>query len=110
MKEYEAMIKLLIPTYLTIESRYQKGIDYVIQGRQIIPIDEFTGRLLKEHRFSLFIHQLLELKENLKVGGHEHLMTLPLPTFFDCYGKKAGMTGTIDFPVARDELSRMLRH
>ncbi|HAH19699.1 MAG TPA: hypothetical protein DCL49_02200, partial [Candidatus Omnitrophica bacterium] len=107
LKGHESDTELLIQTYLAVGMRYQKGIDYLIHGGQVIPIDEFTGRLKEMHRFGLYVHQLIELKEGMKVSGDEHFLMLPAPVFFDYYNEKGGMTGTIDFPVARRELSRI---
>ena len=100
LEGYEAETRLLIQTYLAIGLRYQKGIHYLVYGGQVVPIDEFTGRLKEMHRFGLYVHQLIELREGMRVSGNEHLLMLPTPVFFDHYKEKGGMTGTIDFPVA----------
>ena len=107
LKGYEAETELLIQTYLAVGMCYQKGIHYLIHGGQVVPIDEFTGRLKEMHRFGLYVHQLIELREGVKVSEDEHFLMLPAPVFFDYYKEKGGMTGTIDFPVARRELSRI---
>ena len=79
----------------------------MVYGGQVVPIDEFTGRLKEMHRFGLYVHQLIELREGMRVSENEHLLMLPTPVFFDHYKEEGGMTGTIDFPVARRELSRI---
>ena len=106
-EESKKVAILFVQWCLSAWLRYQKGIHYVVRVRQVIPIDGFTGRLKIGHRFALYDQQFIELKEGIKAVDDEHVKTLPLPVFFNYYREKAGMTGTIDFPVPREELSRI---
>lgn len=69
--------------------------DYVVQGDEIIIVDEFTGRLMPGRRYSDGLHQAIEAKENVKVNRESKtLATITFQNFFNKYGKKSGMTGT----------------
>ncbi|MDR1150700.1 MAG: preprotein translocase subunit SecA [Clostridiales bacterium] len=69
--------------------------DYVINGNEIIIVDEFTGRLMPGRRYSDGLHQAIEAKENVKVKRESKtLATITFQNFFNKYKKKSGMTGT----------------
>ena len=42
--------------------------DYIILAGQVVIVDEFTGRIMKDRRWSLGIHEAIEIKENAIVG------------------------------------------
>ncbi|MBX9702711.1 MAG: hypothetical protein K2X39_01030, partial [Silvanigrellaceae bacterium] len=46
---------------------FRKDDHYIVQGGQIIIVDEFTGRLMPGRRFSDGLHQSLEAKENVEI-------------------------------------------
>lgn len=74
----------------------QKDKDYIVsQNRQIIIIDQMSGRALEGRSFSNGLQQFLQIKENLNV--EEESQTLASITFanlFRSYEKLSGMTGT----------------
>ncbi|MCK5082342.1 MAG: hypothetical protein KAR31_05500, partial [Candidatus Omnitrophica bacterium] len=96
-----------IEAYLSVKLFYKKDVNYTVDNKEIKVIDSLTGRIKKNHRYSLKIHQLLELKEGLRPQVSEDIMSLPVNVLFRLYGKLAGMTGTIDFLSARKELERI---
>jgi preprotein translocase subunit SecA len=74
---------------------YQRDRHYVIQGGQVVIVDDFTGRLQPGRRWGDGLHQAVEAKEGLVI--HPETLTLATVTYqkyFTLYGKLAGMTGT----------------
>ena len=80
----------------------KKDRDYVVtDDGGIAIVDEFTGRLMADRRWSNGIHQALEAKEGVEVK-HETktLATITYQNFFRLYGKKCGLTGTASTQAA----------
>ena len=58
-------------------------------------VDEFTGRIMDDRRWSQGIHEAIENKENVSVGsGTSTKSSITYQNFFTLYPKLAGMTGT----------------
>ena len=69
--------------------------DYIVNDKEIIIIDEFTGRLMIGRRYSDGLHQAIEAKEGLRVRDeNKTLATITFQNFFRMYPKLSGMTGT----------------
>ena len=69
--------------------------DYIVLNNKILIIDEFTGRIMEDRRWSLGIHEAVETKENVELGGGTKTKTsITYQNFFTLYPKLAGMTGT----------------
>ena len=63
--------------------------------REIIIVDEFTGRFMFGRRYSNGLHQAIEAKEGVLVRSESKtLATITLQNYFRMYNKLAGMTGT----------------
>ncbi len=80
---------------------YLKDRDYVVRRiemdarREVIIVDEFTGRLMFGRRYSEGLHQAIEAKENVKIQRESITMaTITFQNYFRMYEKLAGMTGT----------------
>ncbi|TGK81096.1 preprotein translocase subunit SecA [Leptospira montravelensis] len=74
-----------------------KDKDYVVQGGEVIIVDEFTGRLMKGRRYSDGLHQSLEAKEGVPIARESQtLASITFQNYFRIYKKLAGMTGTAD--------------
>lgn len=74
---------------------FDKDVDYVVRGQEVVLVDENTGRLMFGRRLSDGLHQALEAKE--KVPVQRESQTIAVITFqnlFRLYEKLAGMTGT----------------
>ena len=70
---------------------------YVIQDKEVIIVDEFTGRLMPGRRWSDGIHQAIEAKENIKIKKENiTLASITFQNYFRQYEKICGMTGTAD--------------
>jgi len=72
-----------------------RNVHYIIQNQQIIIVDEFTGRIMADRRWSDGLHQAIEAKENLPIRENtETVASITYQNFFLLYPKLSGMTGT----------------
>jgi preprotein translocase subunit SecA len=70
---------------------------YVVQGGEVVIVDEFTGRMMTGRRWSDGLHQAVEAKEHVKIQNeNQTLASITFQNFFRMYSKLAGMTGTAD--------------
>ncbi len=80
---------------LRAHSLFLKDTDYVVQGKDVVIVDEFTGRLMEGRMWSDGLHQAIQAKERLKIKEESQtLATITLQNFFRLYSKLSGMTGT----------------
>ncbi|MEM7175038.1 MAG: preprotein translocase subunit SecA [Chlamydiota bacterium] len=90
-KERAHNLRQLLRAHLLME----RDIDYIIQDKKIVIIDENTGRPQPGRRFSDGLHQSIEAKENVPIQKEtQTYATITLQNFFRMYDKLAGMTGT----------------
>ena len=76
---------------------YKKDVDYMVQGDEVVIVDEFTGRLMPGRRWSEGLHQAVEVKEGVNVKTeNQTLSTITFQNYFRMYNKLAGMTGTAE--------------
>jgi len=69
--------------------------DYIVQSEEIIIVDEFTGRIMPDRRWSDGLHQAIESKENVPIRNNtQTLASITYQNFFLLYPKLSGMTGT----------------
>jgi len=69
--------------------------DYIVLNNKIFIVDEFTGRVMEDRRWSFGIHEAIEAKENVEIGGGTKTKSsITYQNFFPLYRKLAGMTGT----------------
>lgn len=74
---------------------FKKDVDYIVKDREVIIVDEFTGRLMFGRRYSDGLHQAIEAKEGLTVRAESQtLATITFQNYFRMYKKLSGMTGT----------------
>ena len=72
-----------------------KNVHYIVQSDQIIIVDEFTGRIMPDRRWSDGLHQAIEAKENVTIRQNtETAASVTYQNFFLLYPKLSGMTGT----------------
>ena len=72
-----------------------KNVHYIVQKDQIIIVDEFTGRIMPDRRWSDGLHQAIEAKENVTIRQNtETAASVTYQNFFLLYPKLSGMTGT----------------
>ncbi|SFM74157.1 preprotein translocase subunit SecA [Marinobacter zhejiangensis] len=76
---------------------FQKDVDYIVQGGQVVIVDEHTGRTMPGRRWSEGLHQAIEAKEGVKIQAESQtLASTTFQNYFRLYEKLAGMTGTAD--------------
>ncbi len=87
---FNCVILLLKAHYL-----FKKNVDYVIKNNKIIIIDEFTGRMVYDRRWSNGLHQAIEAKENVSIKCEsEILSSITFQNYFRLYQRLSGMSGT----------------
>ena len=87
---------------LSAHSLKKVDVDYVVRtgesgGKEVVIVDEFTGRLMPGRRWSDGLHQAVEAKEGIQVRSeNQTLASVTFQNFFRMYEKLSGMTGTAD--------------
>ncbi len=77
-------------------------VDYMVAvgesgKKEVIIVDEHTGRPMPGRRWSDGLHQAVEAKEGIQVRSeNQTLATVTFQNFFRMYNKISGMTGTAD--------------
>ena len=85
----------LLENALRAHAVYKRDKDYVVDGGDVIIVDENTGRPMIGRQWSDGLHQAVEAKENVKVKEEtQTLATVTIQNFFKLYKRLAGMTGT----------------
>ena len=74
---------------------FTKDVNYMVRNKEIVIVDEFTGRVLAGRRWSDGLHQAIEAKEGVDIQNEtQTLASITYQNFFLLYPKLAGMTGT----------------
>ena len=74
---------------------FRRDDEYIVDGGEVLIVDENTGRTLHGRRYSEGLHQAIEAKEGVKIQQeNQTLATITLQNYFRTYDKLAGMTGT----------------
>ena len=74
---------------------YRRDHEYVVEGQEVIIVDEFTGRKMIGRQWSDGLHQAVEAKERVKIKQEtQTLATVTIQNFFKMFKRLAGMTGT----------------
>ena len=82
---------------LRAEHLYHRDQHYVVQGGEVVIVDEFTGRLMSGRRWSEGLHQAVEAKEGVEIQAENQTMaSITFQNYFRLYTKLGGMTGTAD--------------
>ena len=83
--------------YQALKANYimLRDVEYVVQEKEIIIVDPFTGRLMQGRAYSDGLHQAIEAKENVPIKQETStLATITYQNYFRLYKKLCGMTGT----------------
>ena len=76
---------------------YQKNVDYIVTGDEVVIVDEFTGRTMPGRRWSDGLHQAVEAKEGVNIQNeNQTLASITFQNYFRLYNNLSGMTGTAD--------------
>ncbi len=72
-----------------------KDKDYIIKDRNVVIIDELSGRAMEGRRYGDGLHQAIEAKENLVIQKeNQTIASVTYQNFFRTYHRISGMTGT----------------
>ena len=101
-------LKHYVETAIKAHSLYKRDVDYVVKdgtdGKEVIIVDTFTGRLMPGRRWSDGLHQSIEAKEGVKIRKEDQtLATITFQNYFRLYKKLSGMTGTAETEAAEFE-------
>ncbi|MFM2374249.1 MAG: hypothetical protein RLZZ234_244 [Candidatus Parcubacteria bacterium] len=84
-----------LETAVRARALFHKDKEYVVQGGEVVIVDEFTGRLQPGRRWSDGLHQAVEAKEGVHVREESRTYaSITFQNYFRHYEKLAGMTGT----------------
>jgi preprotein translocase subunit SecA len=97
-------LKHHVETAVKAHALYRRDVEYVVKAKddnprekEVIIVDEFTGRMMPGRRWSDGLHQAIEAKENVKIEReNQTLATITFQNYFRMYKKLAGMTGTAE--------------
>ncbi|MEA3356776.1 MAG: preprotein translocase subunit SecA [Candidatus Bipolaricaulota bacterium] len=84
-----------LETALKARYMFKKESDYIVKDGRVMIVDEFTGRLMPDRRYSDGLHQALEAKEGMRIQRESQtLAQITLQHYFQLYKGLCGMTGT----------------
>ena len=78
-----------------VDQNYFRDRHYVIRDKEVVIVDEFTGRLAEGRKWRSGIHQAIEARENLEVSIETgEAARITIQDLFLMYNTLSGMTGT----------------
>jgi preprotein translocase subunit SecA len=97
-------LKHHVETAVKAHALYRRDVEYVVKTKEdnarekeVVIVDEFTGRMMPGRRWSDGLHQAIEAKEGVKIEReNQTLATITFQNYFRMYKKLAGMTGTAE--------------
>jgi preprotein translocase subunit SecA len=93
---------------LRAQIAYLRDRDYVVFEKEIVIVDEFTGRMMPGRQWQDGLHQAIQAKERLEITLETITAArVTVQDFFLRYKKLAGMTGTASSDSA--ELKRVYK-
>ena len=105
-----ATLVMHIQQSLLAHHLYQKNVNYVVRGGEILIVDEFTGRVMTGRRFGKGLHQAIEAKEHVTVQPeNQTVSSISYQNLFRLYPMLSGMTGTAMTEAAEFEEIYKLR-
>lgn len=86
---------LYILNAIKAKELFLRDVNYIIRGKEVLIVDEFTGRVMQGRRWSDGLHQAVEAKEGLPIQNETvTLASISYQNFFLQFPKLCGMTGT----------------
>ena len=86
---------LVILNALKAKYLFNLNKDYIILKGKIAIVDEFTGRIMEDRRWSMGLHESIEIKEQVLLGGSTKTKScITYQNFFTLYPTLSGMSGT----------------
>ena len=84
-----------LETAVKAKGLYTKDKEYVVRDKEVVIVDEFTGRLQPGRRWSDGLHQAVEAKEGVTIQKESRTYAqITYQNYFKMYDKLSGMTGT----------------
>ncbi|KAH7421180.1 hypothetical protein KP509_13G044200 [Ceratopteris richardii] len=94
-----------IVSALCAKEFYQRDVHYIVKDGAVQIVDEFTGRVVENRRWSDGLHQSVEAKEGVEIREETVVAAqITNQSLYRLYSKLSGMTGT-----AKTEESEFLR-
>lgn len=85
-----------VVTAIKAKELMHKDKDYIVDRGTIQIVDEFTGRILQDRRYSDGLHEAIEAKEGVEVQDQTKTAAkITYQSLFNLYDRKAGMSGTV---------------
>ena len=105
-----AMAVMHVQQSLVAHKLYQKDVNYVVRGGEVLLVDEFTGRVMTGRRLSRGLHQAIEAKEGVDIQPeNQTVSSISYQNLFRMYPTLSGMTGTAMTEAAEFEEIYKLR-
>jgi len=92
-------LSLLTHVYAAMKAHviFKRDVDYMVQGNEVVIVDEHTGRAMPGRRWSEGNHQAVEAKEGVPIQNEtQTLASTTFQNYFRLYETLSGMTGTAD--------------
>jgi len=92
-------LSLLTHVYAALKAHvlFKRDVDYMVQGNEVVIVDEHTGRAMPGRRWSEGLHQAVEAKEGVAIQNEtQTLASTTFQNYFRLYETLSGMTGTAD--------------
>jgi preprotein translocase subunit SecA len=81
---------------LSAQQLFLLNRDYIVLNDKVTIVDQFTGRVMEDRRWSSGLHEAIEAKENLPIQDKtETKLSITYQNFFPLYSSFAGMSGTV---------------
>ncbi|KAK3445778.1 hypothetical protein EUGRSUZ_A01004 [Eucalyptus grandis] len=95
---------LYILNAIKAKELFLRDVNYIIRGKEVLIVDEFTGRVMQGRRWSDGLHQAVEAKEGMPIQNETvTLASISYQNFFLQFPKLCGMTGTAATETAEFE-------
>ena len=70
---------------LRAHTLFQRDVEYIVRDREIVIVDEFTGRTMPGRRWSEGLHQAVEAKEGVPIQNeNQTLASITFQNYFAC--------------------------
>jgi preprotein translocase subunit SecA len=75
---------------------FERDSEYIVNAdKEVVIVDQYTGRTMAGRRYSDGLHQAIEAKEGVAIKNEDKTVaTITIQNLFKLYNKLSGMTGT----------------
>ena len=95
-KEDDLILFKAVSSAIQVYAFYRRDREYVVQGGEIVIVDEATGRLMPGRRWGEGLHHAIEARERVTLMPENMTVaTITYQNFFSLYTKLAGLSGTV---------------